>query len=183
MSRILRKYLQTIITIIVLVCIIVVCCITNMFLQSIDFHWYFGWKEVNLSDEVSIKVPSNWEQSKQNGLIYFYKSDEKDNLSQNVVFFQSKAEDMLEFGDDFQVGDNKEKNIISNDFKRILSVNGEVNSLSTAYGDAVISVDNIIYSSKYVSFFFNDIYYDFYSWNDNIDDATLEKIADSVTFK
>lgn len=183
MSRILRKYLQTIITIIVLVCIIVVCCITNMFLQSIDFHWYFGWKEVNLNDKVSIKVPSNWEQSKQNGLIYFSKSDEKDNLSQNVVFFQSKAEDMLEFGDDFQVGDNKEKNIISNDFKRILSVNGKVNSLSTAYGDAVISVDNIIYSSKYVSFFFNDIHYDFYSWNDNIDDATLEKIADSVTFK
>ena len=106
-----------------------------------------------------------------------------------LIFFSyemvlSKAEDMYDIG----IGDSPnnnvkaEKNIVSHNFKSMIKVSSEVNSLSTIQGDAVISADNVIYNADYVSFNNDDEEITFYSWNDNVDTDTLDKIADSVSF-
>lgn len=135
---------------------------------------------MKLSNTISIKVPNDWNVSKENGLIYFSKDTSND--KNNIILFQSKAEDMYDFGEPLNNNAKAEKNIISHNFKSIIKVNGEVNSLSTVQGDAVISADNVTYKADYVSFNNNNEEITFYSWNDNLDTDTLEKIADSVSY-
>lgn len=89
---------------------------------------------------------------------------------------------MYDFGEPLNNNAKAEKNIISHNFKSMIKVNSEVNSLSTVQGDAVIFADNVTYKSNYVSFNNNDEEITFYSWNDNLDTETLEKIADSVSY-
>ena len=45
--------------------------------------------------------------------------------------------------------------------------------------DVLISADDCTYNEKYIEFSSD---YVFYSWGGEMDDATLEKIADSVEF-
>ena len=135
---------------------------------------------MKLSNTISIKVPNDWNESKENGLIYFSKDTSND--KNNIILFQSKAEDMYDFGEPLNNDAKAEKNIISHNFKSIIKINSEVNSLSTVQGDAVISADNVTYKTDYVSFNKDDEEITFYSWNDNVDTDTLEKIADSVSY-
>lgn len=113
-------------------------------------------------------------------MIYF--SKDTSNNKDKIILFQSKAEDMYDFGEPLNNDAKAEKNIISHNFKSMIKVSSEVNSLSTVQGDAVISADNVTYKADYVSFDNNDEEITFYSWNDNLDTDTLEKIADSVSY-
>lgn len=176
----LKKHHKATIAIIVTVIIAIICTLAYLFLNLIDFHFYFGWKDVKLSNTISIKVPNDWNESKENGLIYFSKDTSND--KDKIILFQSKAEDMYDFGEPLNNDAKAEKNIISHNFKSMIKVNGEVNSLSTVQGDAVIFADNVTYKTDYVSFNNNDEEITFYSWNDNVDTDTLEKIADSVSY-
>lgn len=135
---------------------------------------------MKLSNTINIKVPNDWNEGKENGLIYFSKDTSND--KDEIMLFQSKAEDMYDFGEPLNNDAKAEKNIISHNFKSMIKVNSEVNSLSTVQGDAVISADNVTYKANYVSFNNNDEEITFYSWNDNLDTDTLEKIADSVSY-
>lgn len=175
-----KKHHKTTVAIIVTVIIAIICTLAYFFLNLIVFHFYFGWKDVKLSNTISIKVPNDWNVSKENGLIYFSKDTSND--KNKIILFQSKAEDMYDFGEPLNNDAKAEKNIISHNFKSMIKVNSEVNSLSTVQGDAVISADNVTYKADYVSFNNNDEEITFYSWNDNLDTDTLEKIADSVSY-
>lgn len=176
----LKKHYKTTVAIIVTVIVAIICTLAYLFLNLIDFHFYFGWKDVKLSNTISIKVPNDWNESKENGLIYFSKDTSND--KDKIILFQSKAEDMYDFGEPLNNDAKAEKNIISHNFKSMIKVNSEVNSLSAVQGDAVISADNVTYKADYVSFNNNDEEITFYSWNDNVDTDTLEKIADSVSY-
>lgn len=175
-----KKHHKTTVAIIATVIIAIICTLAYFFLTLIDFHFYFGWKDVKLGNTISIKVPNDWNVSKENGLIYFSKDTSND--KDKIILFQSKAEDMYDFGEPLNKDAKAEKNIISHNFKSMIKVNGEVNSLSAVQGDAVISADNVTYKADYVSFNNNDEEITFYSWNDNVDTDTLEKIADSVSY-
>lgn len=175
-----KKHHKTTIAIIATVIVAIICTLAYFFLTLIDFHFYFGWKDVKLSNTISIKVPNDWNVSKENGLIYFSKDTSND--KDKIILFQSKAEDMYDFGEPLNNNAKAEKNIVSHNFKSLIKVNGEVNSLSAVQGDAVISADNVTYKADYVSFNNNDEEITFYSWNDNVDTDTLEKIADSVSY-
>ena len=175
-----KKHHKTTVAIIATVIVAIICTLAYFFLNLIDFHFYFGWKDVKLSNTISIKVPNDWIESKENGLIYFSKDTSND--KDKIILFQSKAEDMYDFGEPLNNDAKAEKNIVSHNFKSMIKVNGEVNSLSTVQGDAVISADNVTYKADYVSFNNNDEEITFYSWNDNVDTDTLEKIADSVSY-
>ena len=74
----LKKHHKTTVAIIVTVIVAIICTLAYLFLNLIDFHFYFGWKDVKLSNTISIKVPNDWNESKENGLIYFSK-DIQDN--------------------------------------------------------------------------------------------------------
>ena len=176
----LKKHHKATIAIIVTVIVAIICTLAYLFLNLIDFHFYFGWKDVKLSNTISIKVPNDWNESKENGLIYFSKDTSND--KDKIILFQSKAEDMYDFGEPLNNNAKAEKNIISHNFKSMIKVSSEVNSLSTVQGDAVIFADNVTYKTDYVSFNNNDEEITFYSWNDNLDTDTLEKIADSVSY-
>lgn len=175
-----KKHHKTTVAIIVTVIVAIICTLAYLFLTLIDFHFYFGWKDVKLSNTISIKVPNDWNVSKENGLIYFSKDTSND--KDKIILFQSKAEDMYDFGEPLNNDAKAEKNIVSHNFKSMIKVNSKVNSLSTVQGDAVISADNVTYKADYVSFNNNDEEITFYSWNDNLDTDTLEKIADSVSY-
>ena len=175
-----KKHHKTTVAIIVTVIVAIICTLAYFFLNLIDFHFYFGWKDVKLSNTISIKVPNDWNVSKENGLIYF--SKDTSNNKDKIILFQSKTEDMYDFGEPLNNDAKAEKNIISHNFRSMIKVNGEVNSLSAVQGDAVISADNVTYKADYVSFNNNDEEITFYSWNDNVDTDTLEKIADSVSY-
>ena len=176
-----KKHHKATVAIIVIVIVAIICALAYLFLNLIDFHFYFGWKDVKLSNTISIKVPNDWNESKENGLIYFSKDTSND--KDKIILFQSKTEDMYDFGDSPNNDAKAEKNIISHNIKRMIKVNSEVNSLSTVQGDAVISADNVTYKADYVSFNNNNNEeITFYSWNDNLDTDTLEKIADSVSY-
>lgn len=175
-----KKHHKTTVAIIATVIVAIICTLAYLFLTLIDFHFNFGWKDVKLSNTISIKVPNDWNVSKENGLIYFSKDTSND--KDKIILFQSKAEDMYDFGEPLNNNAKAEKNIISHNFKSMIKVNSEVNSLSAVKGDAVISADNVTYKADYVSFNNNDEEITFYSWNDNLDTDTLEKIADSVSY-
>lgn len=175
-----KKHHKTTVAIIATVIVAIICTLAYLFLTLIDFHFYFGWKDVKLSNTISIKVPNDWNVSKENGLIYF--SKDTSNNKDKIILFQSKTEDMYDFGESLNNDAKAEKNIVSHNFKSMIKVNSEVNSLSVVKGDAVISADNVTYKADYVSFNNNDEEITFYSWNDNVDTDTLEKIADSVSY-
>lgn len=146
-----------------------------VFANIIDFHLYFGWQEVYLNNSVSIKVPGDWEKGEKNGLIYFTAPD-SDN---EVVFFQSRKDAEYEYGEPVFMDNNKgEKNIVSNNFKNLISVSSTVNSLGTVYGETIVAFDNKAYVEKYVDFCYGE--YIFYTFNDEINEDTLIKIADSI---
>lgn len=135
---------------------------------------------MKINNSFSIKVPSNWVKNEKNGLLYFSDPDIKND--NNIVFFQSKAEDMFSLGEDVKLNNNTEKNILSDKFQSIVSLNSAVNSLGSIYGESIISVDDITYRESYIIFNDNADEYLFYSWNGKVDDKTLDKIADSVDF-
>ncbi len=184
MSKFIKKYLQSIITIIIIIFIVLGYKLTCAFTESFGLHLYIGWQEIELHNSFSFKVPGNWVQGEKNGLMYFYdpdiKSDEDSEYTQNdnIVLFQSKSEDMFDLEDAVEINKNTEKNIISDNFQSVVSLSSTVNSLGTAYGEAIISVDNITYKENYI----DNSDYLFYSWNGQIDEKTLKKIADSFEF-
>lgn len=51
----LKKHHKTTVAIIVTVIIAIICTLAYFFLTLIDFHFYFGWKDVKLSNTISIK--------------------------------------------------------------------------------------------------------------------------------
>lgn len=179
MYSIIKKVRQSIITVVIIFAIIclfqLICTITYTF----DLHLYFGWQEVKINDSFSIKVPGNWEKNEKYGLLYFSVPDINDN--DNVVFFQSKSDEMFPLGEKAQLNHTTEKNFLSDKFQSIVCLNNETNSLGQTKGDAVISVDDITYSERFVSFDDHANEYLFYTW-ENVDDKTLDKIADSVSF-
>lgn len=181
MSKFIKKYLQSIITIVVILFIVLAyqmtCIVANLF----ELHLYFGWQEVKMNNSLSFKVPGDWTQGEKNGLIYFYDPDIKDTEDENdnIMLFQSKSDDMFSLNDSVEVNNsNTEQNIISDNFQSVVSLSGTVNSLGTVYGESIISVDNVTYKESYIQF--NDFL--FYSWDRKVDENTLRKIADSVEF-
>lgn len=146
-----------------------------VFANIIGLHLYFGWQEVYLNNLVSIKVPDDWKKGEKNGLIYFTDSD-SDN---EVVFFQSRKDAEYEYGEPIVIDESKgEKNIVSNNFKNLISVSSTVNSLGTVYGETIVAFDNKAYVEKYVDFCYGE--YLFYSCGNEIDEDILRKIADSI---
>lgn len=171
-----KKYFQCIMTLITVIVIILVCFFTSIVADLFEFHLYIGWQEVNLTNSYSIKVPGDWVKGEKNGLIYF--TDSENTSDENIIFFQSRAEEMFSLGDSAVIEKEKsEKNIISDNFQSIVNLNGTVNSLGAVYGDVLISADDVTYNEKYVEFA-NE--YQFYTFGEGIDDETLKKIADSV---
>lgn len=73
-----KKHHKATVAIIVTVIIAIICTLAYFFLNLIDFHFYFGWKDVKLSNTISIKIPNDWNESKENGLIYFSKDTSND---------------------------------------------------------------------------------------------------------
>lgn len=71
MYSIIKKFRQSIITVVIIFAIIclfqLICTITYTF----DLHLYFGWHEVKINDSFSIKVPGNWEKMK-NTVYYIF---------------------------------------------------------------------------------------------------------------
>ena len=175
----LKKYSQCIITLVAIIIIFLVCILTCIISEVIDLHLYFGWQEVKLTNSLSIKVPGDWVKGEKNGLIYFTDSENRDHKGNgNIVFFQSKAEEMFSLGDSAVIDKEKtEENNVSDKFQSIVNLNSTVNSLGTVYGNVLISADDCTYNEKYIEFSSD---YVFYSWGGEMDDATLEKIADSV---
>lgn len=176
-----KKYRQAIITAIIIILIIcggkLFCTVTEI----LDLHLYIGWQEAEINDSFSVKIPGNWEKNEKYGLIYFTDPDIKD--GNNIVFFQSKAEDMFSLNTEAaKINDNTEKNILSDKFQSVVSLSGTVNSIGSICGEAIVSVDDVTYKESYIIFNNNTEDYLFYTWNGNVDDKTLDKIADSVKF-
>ena len=73
-----KKHHKATVAIIVIVIVAIICALAYFFLSLIDFHFYFGWKDVKLSNTISIKVPNDWNENKENGLIYFSKDTSND---------------------------------------------------------------------------------------------------------
>lgn len=46
----LKKHYKTTVAIIVTVIVAIICTLAYLFLNLIDFHFYFGWKDVKLSN-------------------------------------------------------------------------------------------------------------------------------------
>ena len=105
-----KKHHKTTVAIIVTVIVAIICALAYFFLNIIDFHFYFGWKDVKLSNTISIKVPNDWNESKENGLIYFSKDTSND--KDKIILFQSKTEDMYDIGDSPNNNAKAEKNIM-----------------------------------------------------------------------
>lgn len=125
-------------------------------------------------------MPDNWVKNEKYGLLYFSDPDIKD--GNNIVFFQSKGEDMFSLGEDVKLNNNTEKNILSDKFQSIVSLNSAVNSLGSICGESIISVNDITYRESYIIFNDHRDDYLFYTWGENVDNKTLDKIADSVDF-
>lgn len=96
-----KKYSQSIITIIIIFLIVLIYLFTSVILESLDFHMYFGWKEIHINDSISFKIPGNWESGKKDGLLYFYDKNVKTN--DNIVLFQSKADECFQIGDSIKI--------------------------------------------------------------------------------
>lgn len=189
MGVFIRKYLQAIITLIIIIAIIVGYQLISIITDVLDLHLYFGWKEIKVNDSFSLKIPENWELEEENELLYFYnpniESKENSDYSNNgdIMLFQSKLDDMFEIGDSIRMNNDKtEKNILSDNFQSVVKLDSAVNSLGTVSGKSIISVDNITYKKDYILFNDGSNDYLFYSWNEKIDEKTLDKIADSVEF-
>ena len=189
MGKFIKKYRQSIITLIVIIVIIASCQFVSLIAEVLDLHIYIGWKKVYVNNSFSIKVPESWELGDENGLLYFYdpnmRSNEDSDYSHNgnIMLFQSKLNDMFEIGDSVKMNKNKiEKNILSDNFQSVVSLSSAVNSLGAISGESIISVDDITYRKNYILFNDDSNDYLFYTWNERLDLKTLEKIADSVEF-
>lgn len=180
MSNFIKKYRQSIITVIIIILIACGYQVISTVTEIFDLHLYLGWQEVSINDSFYVKVPGNWIKNEEYGLIYFSDPDIKDD--NNIVFFQSKTEDMFLLGENVTFNNNAEKNILSDKFQSIVCLSGTVNSLGSIYGESIISVDDIPYKENYVIFNDNTDDYLFYTWNGKVDYKTLDKIADSVNF-
>ena len=67
--KLVKKYKQAIATTIILFLIILIYLLVSIISETLDFHLYFGWKEVRVNSTMSFKVPDNWEQGEKNGLL------------------------------------------------------------------------------------------------------------------
>lgn len=177
-----KKYSQVIITIIIISLIILSCLFTSVICDSLDLHMYFGWKEISINDSISFKIPGNWESSKKDGLLYFYDKNEKND--NNIVLFQSETSECFQIGDSVKINsDLAEKNVCSDNFLSIVSLNSSVNSLGTISGEALVSFDGKSQVEDYIVFNDHKNDFVFYTYKRNVDDDTLEKICDSVQYK
>lgn len=183
-----KKYRQSIITSIIIIVIIASYQLISIVTEILELHLYFGWKKIEVNNSFSFKIPGDWEQGEKNGLLYFYDpgmvSDKNSDClyNDNILMFQSKLDNMFEIGDSIEINNKAEKNILSDNFKSVVSLSSTVNSLGTISGKSIISVDNITYKKDYIQFNYDSSDYLFYCWNEKIDEKTLDKIADSVEF-
>ena len=76
-----------------------------------------------------------------------------------------------------------EKNVCSDNFLSIVSLNSSVNSLGTISGEALVSFDGKSQVEDYIVFNDHKNDFVFYTYKRNVDDNTLEKICDSVQYK
>lgn len=172
-----KKYRQAFITIIIIFIILLFCLFTSVISKSLDLHMYFGWKEININDSMSFKIPGNWESSKKDGLLYFYDKNEESN--NNIVLFQSETQ----IGDSINTNSNlAEKNICSDNFLGIVSLSSSVNSLGTISGEALVSFDGKSQVEEYIEFNDQNNDFIFYTYERKVDNNTLEKIGDSVKY-
>ena len=182
MSTFLKKYLQSIITVIIIIFVVCGYQLISTITENLDIHLYLGWQEVKIEDYATIKVPGNWKQGEKNGLIYFYDSDLPDD--DNVVLFQTNMlYDMFDIGSPIKIDeDSTEQNIVSNNFQRVVTLTGATNSLGSSNGKALICIDNNSRIEDYI--YFNNGKYDFefFSNENRVGEKILDKIADSVNF-
>lgn len=157
------------------IAIILTLFISCFVIDMLDFHIYWGWKDVKVNN-ITFKVPQYWEQGEKNGLIYFY-----DKTPDNIVLFQSNVEELYLLNDTIRDKHNIESNIISDEFESIVSISGTTNSIGVTYGKKIISVEKITYLESYIYCCDDMLDYDltFYEWNQKLDDELIEKIADS----
>ena len=66
-----KKYKQAIATTIILFLIILIYLLVSIISETLDFHLYFGWKEVRVNSTMSFKVPDNWGTGREKWLIVF----------------------------------------------------------------------------------------------------------------
>ena len=155
--KLVKKYKQAIATTIILFLIILIYLLVSIISETLDFHLYFGWKEVRVNSTMSFKVPDNWEQGEKNGLLYFC--------------------------DSIKIDDNTtEDNICSNNFFNAVSINSSVNSLGTMIGEALVSFDGKSQVEDYIEFYNQDNVITLYTYGKAVDSKILDKIADSAKY-
>lgn len=174
-----KKYKQAIATTIILFLIILIYLLVSIISETLDFHLYFGWKEVRVNSTMSFKVPDNWKQGEKNGLLYF--CDKSDN--RKIFLFQSRVGDCFQIDDSIKIDDNTtEDNICSNNFFNAVSINSSVNSLGTMIGEALVSFDGKSQVEDYIEFYNQDNVITLYTYGKAVDNKILDKIADSAKY-
>ena len=177
--KLVKKYKQAIATTIILFLIILIYLLVSIISETLDFHLYFGWKEVRVNSTMSFKVPDNWEQGEKNGLLYF--CDKSDN--RKIFLFQSRVGDCFQIGDSIKIDDNTtEDNICSNNFFNAVNINSSVNSLGTMIGEALVSFDGKSQVEDYIEFYNQDNVITLYTYGKAVDSKILDKIADSAKY-
>lgn len=83
-----RFYSQIIAVILTLTFVFSVRVFDELNYTLLNFHFYIGWQEVNIHNDVTIKVPGNWKQGEKNGLIYFYDPTIETDSDDNIVFLK-----------------------------------------------------------------------------------------------
>ena len=155
-----KKYKQAIATTIILFLIILIYLLVSIISETLDFHLYFGWKEVCVNSTMSFKVPDNWEQGEKNGLLYFCDKSDSIKIDDNTT----------------------EDNICSNNFFNAVSINSSVNSLGTMIGEALVSFDGKSQVEDYIEFYNQDNVITLYTYGKAVDSKILDKIADSAKY-
>ncbi|MCH5298942.1 MAG: hypothetical protein J1E96_04175 [Ruminococcus sp.] len=183
MKKYLKKFSGYIITVIVVFLVIFIFkSIKTLNDDLFNLHLYIGWQEVKIDDYATIKVPGNWKQGEENGLIYFYDSDLPD--GDNVVLFQTNMlYDMFDIGSPIKIDEGStEQNIASDNFQRVVTLTGTGNSLGSSNGKALVCVNNNSKIEDYIHFTNGRYDFEFFSNENRVDEKTIKKIADSVDF-